>query len=148
MPAKALQKLLDESQQLRKQVADMNKARSIQIKRNLLATQEHIGNKRIFVLTDDIPADMVKDIAFQIAGEVQGSFCFLAATQEDGKPTLTVMLSKDLTEQFNAGNIVRSAAKIIQGGGGGQSHFATAGGKNATGLPDALMAIKKELGLA
>ncbi len=148
MPAKALQKILDESQQLRKQVADMNKARTIQIKRNLLTAQEHIGDKRLFVLTDDIPADMVKDIAFQIAGEVQEPFCFLAATQEDGKPTLTVMLSKDLTEQFNAGNIVRSAAKAIQGGGGGQPHFATAGGKNAAGLPDALTAMKKELGLA
>lgn len=147
MPVKALQKLLEEDAQLRKQVADMTKERVGQIKKSLLATNEQKNDIRIFKLDGEVSAYVVKDIAFQIGGEIQTPFCFFAATQEHGRPSLTVMVSKDLTSTINAGNIVKSAAKLIQGGGGGQPHFATAGGKNVAGLAEAMDAMIAAAGL-
>ena len=86
--------------------------------------------------------EIVKDIAFQLKGQFTENMFFVAGTEFQGKPTLTVMLSDDLVARgLHAGNMVREAAKHIQGGGGGQPHFATAGGKNADGLNMAVEAI-------
>ena len=86
-----------------------------------------------------LPADAVKDLAFQIRAEVENSV-FAVGSLSDGKPMLTVAISDNLVKEngLNAGQMVREAAKLIQGGGGGQPHFATAGGKNADGLQDAV----------
>ena len=88
---------------------------------------------------------MIKDIAFQIAGELNESFVFIGACVDPTtkKPSLTLMISKDLVDgrSWNASQLLRTAAKHIQGGGGGQPHFATAGGKN----PDGLNAAVEEL---
>ncbi len=71
---------------------------------------------------------------------------FVAGVQLNDKPSLTVMLSDDLVaEGLHAGNMVREAAKLIQGGGGGQPHFATAGGKNSDGLHAAVEAIVQKV---
>ncbi len=148
MPVKALEKILEEENTLKKQVAEMFKIRTAQIKQSILEQKEEQNGIRLFVIEGEIPADIVKDIAFQVSGEIKGSFCLLGATKDQGRPTLTVMLSKDITEKFNAGNLVRTAAKQIQGGGGGQPHFATAGGKRIEGLPEALKIMKSELGFA
>ncbi len=83
--------------------------------------------------------EIIKDIAFRLRGEFPEKMYFAAATAGEGKPMLTVMISDDLVAQgMNAGQIVREAAKKIQGGGGGQPHFATAGGKDIDGLVAAL----------
>ncbi len=90
--------------------------------------------------------DVVKDIAFQLKGEFPEKMFFVAGTATNDKPTLTVMLSDDLVAAgFHAGNMVREAAKLIQGGGGGQPYFATAGGKNADGLNAAIEEIVRRL---
>ena len=88
--------------------------------------------------------DVVKDIAFQLKAQYPEKMLFVAGIQLNGKPSLTVMLSDDLVaEGMHAGNMVREAAKLIQGGGGGQPHFATAGGRS--GLHAAMEAIVQKL---
>jgi alanyl-tRNA synthetase len=81
-----------------------------------------------------------------LKGEVAGSLLVVIGSVEGGKPMLTVMLSEDLVKNgLKAGNLVKEAAKLIQGGGGGAPHFATAGGKNPEGL---LSAVDKVIELA
>ena len=88
---------------------------------------------------------MAKDLVFGIRGELTTSTIVVIGSEEDGKPMLTVSVSEDLTSRFNAGQMVREAAKLIQGGGGGQPHFATAGGKNPAGLQSAVDYISGQL---
>ena len=84
-------------------------------------------------------ADVVKNIAFQLKGEIPANLFVVIGSVDNNKPMLTVMISDDLVKAGqNAGKLVREAAKLIQGGGGGQPHFATAGGKNADGLNTAV----------
>ena len=86
-----------------------------------------------------MPADVVKGIAFMLRNEVTEGLAFVAATKDSDKPLLTVMFSNDVVaDGKNASTVVREAAKLIQGGGGGQPYFAQAGGKNAEHLSDAL----------
>ncbi len=81
---------------------------------------------------------MVKDIAFQLRGEVQEPFVFVAATTDGARSLLSIMLSDiAVNSGLHAGNLVKEAAKLIRGGGGGQPHFATAGGKGSDGLQEA-----------
>ncbi|MEZ4978737.1 MAG: DHHA1 domain-containing protein [Chitinophagales bacterium] len=86
----------------------------------------------------------MKNIAFQLKNEVENLFLVLTANIE-AKPLITVMISDKLSADkgLNAGNIVRELAKEIQGGGGGQAFFATAGGKNVDGLPKVLEKAKE-----
>ena len=73
---------------------------------------------------------------------------FVAGTEDHGKPMLTVMISDNLgADGLKAGNLVKEAAKLIQGGGGGQPHFATAGGKNSDGLNAAVDKVIELAGL-
>ena len=82
----------------------------------------------------DVSPDIVKNIAFQLKGEFHDNLFFVAGTVVNDKPNLTVMIGDGLVQKgLHAGNIIRQAAKHIQGRGGGQPHFATAGGKNAEG---------------
>ena len=84
--------------------------------------------------------------AFQLRGEITENLFFVAGTVDANKPMLTVMISDNLVAGgLKAGNLVKEAAKLIQGGGGGQPHFATAGGKNPDGLN---AAVEKVLELA
>ena len=84
-------------------------------------------------------------MVFGIRAQFPQSTIVIVGSEEAGKPMLTVSVSDDLTSRFNAGQMVREAAKLIQGGGGGQPHFATAGGKNAVGLNDAVNSIIKTI---
>ena len=134
----AIRKTLEENAELGKQVGEYVREQIAEKKRQLLEKRVEIGGVRLFLIEKDVPAEVVKDIAFQIAGELHEPFVFIAACVEpsSSKPSLTLMISKDLVESrgWNASQLLRAAAKHIQGGGGGQPHFATAGGKNADGL--------------
>ena len=100
----------------------------------------------IVTLTGMRLPDVVKGVALAIKAECPTATAFLAATEHEGKPMLTVMLSEDLVKSGKkAGDIVRGAAKCIQGGGGGQPHFAQAGGRNPQGLNDAMAAMREAL---
>ena len=134
----AIRKTLEENAELGKQVGEYIREQIAEKKRQLLEKRVEVSGVRLFLVEREAPAEVVKDIAFQIAGELHEPFVFIAACVEpsSAKPSLTLMISKDLVESrgWNASQLLRAAAKHIQGGGGGQPHFATAGGKNADGL--------------
>ena len=138
----AIRKTLEENAELGKQVGEYVREQIAEKKRQLLEKRVEVGGVRLFLVEKDVPAEVVKDIAFQIAGELHEPFVFIAACVEpsSSKPSLTLMISKDLVESrgWNASQLLRAAAKHIQGGGGGQPHFATAGGKNVDGLKAAV----------
>ncbi len=142
----AIKKTIEENAELAQQVQAALKEKVASFKQHLLSQREELGGIRIFKVQQNVSAELIKDLAFQIAGEVTESFIFIGATDEGGKPNLTLMLSRDLVESkgWNASNILRSAAKHIQGGGGGQPHFATAGGKRVEGLDEAVQQILRE----
>ena len=134
----AIRKTLEENAELGKQVGEYVREQIAEKKRQLLEKRVEVGGVRLFLVEKEVSAEIIKDIAFQIAGELHEPFVFIAACVEpsSSKPSLTLMISKDLVESrgWNASQLLRSAAKHIQGGGGGQPHFATAGGKNVDGL--------------
>jgi alanyl-tRNA synthetase len=143
----AFRKFFEENADMRKRLDEYVKDRIVQFKQSVINNKQTLNGINLFVLKGAFPADMAKDIAFQIRGEYPQQSVFIGATDFDNKPSLTLMLSDDLVANgLNASQIVRDAAKNIQGGGGGQPHFATAGGKNTEGLAKALDEIIGKLG--
>ena len=144
----ALQKSLAENADLKKQVDDFMKQRIAILSKQLEDEGKEMNGINVIMLTGERLPDVVKGVALAIKADCPTATAFLAATEHEGKPMLTVMLSEDLVKAGkNAGNIVRGAAKAIQGGGGGQPHFAQAGGRNPQGLNDAMVAMREALGV-
>jgi alanyl-tRNA synthetase len=135
----AIRKMIEDDADLKKQMEEFAKEKQAALKDKMLENTETINGITVVRFVAEVPADIIKNIAFQLRGQVSEKFLFAAGTQENGKPLLTVMLSDDLTAAGNnASQLVREAAKLIQGGGGGQPHFAQAGGKNVDGLTAAV----------
>ena len=144
----ALQKSLSENADLKKQVDDFMKQRIAILSKQLKDEAKQENGMTIITLTGVRVPDVVKGVALTIKADCPTVTAFLAATEFEGKPMLTVMLSEDIVKSGKkAGDIVRGAAKCIQGGGGGQPHFAQAGGRNPQGLDDAMAAMRQALGL-
>ena len=142
----AIRKAIEENAGLKKQVEEFMKEKAASLKNDLIANAKEISGVKVIKTVAPISADVAKDIAFQLKGEVSGSLLVVIGSVDGGKPMLTVMLSEDLVKNgLKAGNLVKEAAKLIQGGGGGAPHFATAGGKNPEGL---LSAVDKVIELA
>ncbi len=134
-----IRKAIEENADLKKQAEAYIKEKAISLKNHLIEKAENINGVKVIRLLSPAAPDMVKDLAFMLRGELTEHFVFAAATTHQGKPMLTIMLSDDMVKEGkNASAIVREAAKLIQGGGGGQPHFAQAGGKNESQLPIAL----------
>ncbi len=134
-----IRKAIEENADLKKQAEAYIKEKAISLKNHLIEKAENINGVKVIRLLSPAAPDMVKDLAFMLRGELTEHFVFAAATTHQGKPMLTIMLSDDMVKEGkNASAIVREAAKLIQGGGGGQPHFAQAGGKNENQLPIAL----------
>ena len=143
----ALQRSLNENAELKKQVDDFMKQRIAVLAKQIEDEAKSMNGINVMLLTGRRLPDIVKGVALAIKADCPEATAFLAATEHEGKPMLTVMLSEDLVKQGKkAGDIVRGAAKCIQGGGGGQPHFAQAGGRNPEGLNDAMQAMLKALG--
>ncbi len=124
------------------------KERQTIIKDKLLKSIQEINGIKLIKMILPMPTEIVKNIAFQLRGEITENLVFVAGTEEAGKPMLTVMISENLVEGgLNAGKLVKEAAKLIQGGGGGQAHFATAGGKDKEGLSKAVAKVIELAGL-
>ena len=118
------------------------KDKASNLKGDLKNSIEKIGNVNFIAAKVNLDANAIKDLAFQLAGEIDNLY-FIAGSENDGKALLTVYISKEITnEDLNAGNIVRELGKLIQGGGGGQPFFATAGGKKPEGITEALEKAK------
>ena len=143
----AIRRSIEENAGLKKQIEGYMKEKQADLKARLLQDVKELpGGIRLVRLIAPLPAQMVKDLAFQVCQEVGEEACFVAGTYDQGKPLLTVMLGKKLIAGgLHAGNLVRQAARLIQGGGGGAPHFATAGGKNPDGLKNAVDEIVAQL---
>ena len=142
----SIRKLIEEETQLRSEIDLLVRKQMAQKKAAILTQHDYIGSIRFLYLEGEYRADAVKDIAFQLRGELEEPFIFLVATQEGEKCLLSIALSDAAVALgANASNLVRSASSFIKGGGGGQPHFATAGGKDISGLPKAVEYIKQEI---
>lgn len=143
----ALHRFFDENAEMKKKMEEYVKEKTVQVKDALIKRKQTMNGIDFYILKGPFPADVVKDIAFQIKGQFPENTVFIGATEHESKPLLTLMLSEDLVKDhgLNASQLVRDAAKHIQGGGGGQPHFATAGGKNAEGLTKALDEIIEKI---
>ncbi len=142
----SVKKAIEENASLKKQLEEFQKEKAGQLKGNLIAQAKEINGVKVISAVISASAAMAKDLVFGIRGELTTGTVVIIGSQEAGKPMLTVSVSDDLTARFNAGQMVREAAKLIQGGGGGQPHFATAGGKNAEGLQAAVDSLLKTIG--
>jgi alanyl-tRNA synthetase len=139
-------KYIEENAGLKKQVEEYMKERISAIKASLKGKIEERNGVNVIKAVLPIPASAAKDIVFQLKGELTSNLFIVIGSVENDRPMLTVMISDDLVKNgVHAGQLVREAAKLIQGGGGGQPHFATAGGKNVEGLS---AAVDKVLELA
>ncbi|HLV50539.1 MAG TPA: alanine--tRNA ligase, partial [Flavobacterium sp.] len=136
---KAVHSLQDENAKLKKQVEQLLKEKAKNLKGDLLAQVEEINGVKFLAKQVDLDANGAKDLAYEIGGTAE-NFFILFGTVNEGKPMLTAYVSKEIVESkgLNAGQIVRELGKHIQGGGGGQAFFATAGGKNPEGMADAV----------
>ena len=138
----ALQKMLEENVALKKQADDYMKERLLKVRDDMVAGAKEINGVKIVkhVFVADMDANLVKDLAFQVANILpEKMFCVFGSKSND-KPLITVMISKDLIAEkgLDAGKLVREAGKCIKGGGGGAPHFATAGGKDTAGIDAAV----------
>jgi alanyl-tRNA synthetase len=138
--------LQEENNTLKKELEQLQKAKAGNLKGNLIANAQLINGVNFIATQTDLDAKSVKELAFEIEREVENLFMIIGTTDGD-KATLTVILGRDIigSKGLNAGNIVRELGKHINGGGGGQPHFATAGGKNPGGILAALKAAKELL---
>ena len=146
--AQAMKKSIEENAEMKKQLEDYIREKSMRLKEEIVAKASESNGIKVMQFVGKANADAMKNVAFQIKAETTDSFVFVAGIIDDNKCTLMLMLSDDLVKEgLHAGKIVKEAAKHIQGGGGGQPHFATAGGKNMEGLSIAVGAVKEAVGV-
>ena len=135
----AIQKAIEDNAELKKQVDEFKAQKVVEIRKELAEKAKEVNGIKIIAAVLPLDAQGAKDIAFQLRAQFTERLAVVLGCHADGKPSLTVCFSDDLvSEGQNAGKMVREAGKLIQGGGGGQAHFATAGGKNADGLSNAV----------
>ncbi|HCF13362.1 MAG TPA: alanine--tRNA ligase [Parabacteroides distasonis] len=146
--AQAMKKSIEENAEMKKQIEDYIREKSMRLKEEIVAKASESNGIKVMQFVGKANADAMKNVAFQIKAETTDSFVFVAGIIDDNKCTLMLMLSDDLVKEgLHAGKIVKEGAKHIQGGGGGQPHFATAGGKNMEGLSIAVGAVKEAVGV-
>jgi alanyl-tRNA synthetase len=145
-PVAQVQKLQDEIAGLRKEVQHLQKAQAQNLSKEYIDEMTLINGVHFLAKKVDLDTPTIKDLLFDIGNE-QENVLVVLANEQNGKATLSCFVSKNLVKEkdLHAGNIVRELAKHIQGGGGGQPFFATAGGKNPAGIPEALEAAKSYL---
>ena len=130
-----IEKAIAENKELQEQVSQFKAQKAMQLKDEMVAKAKEVNGIKVISGVLPVDAQSAKDIAFSLRQEFTENLLVVIGSAAEGKPTLTVALSDDLTKEGkNAGATVREAGKLIQGGGGGQPHFATAGGKNPDGL--------------
>ena len=139
----AIKKSMDESASLRKRIEDFMQERAITLRNSMLERAEDINGVKVIRFTGTEDPDTYKNIIPFFRGKFADvKFLFVIGNVYEGKPSITIFISQPMIDAgFNAGNMVRKAAKFIQGGGGGQAFMATAGGKYPNGIDEALDCI-------
>lgn len=148
--ALTIRKSIEENAELKKQINDYVKEKVQHLKKELVANAQEKNGVKVIVFKGNANVEVIKDLAFQIKGEapMDGKVFFVGGIKDGAKCALMVALSEGLVKEgLHAGKLVKDAAKHIQGGGGGQPHFATAGGKNPEGLDVAVDSILESAGL-
>ncbi|MGY3793770.1 alanine--tRNA ligase [Aquimarina sp. 433] len=145
-PVKAITALQEENASLKKQIEALLKDKAKNLKGDLKAEFEEVNGIQFLSKKVDLDPAGIKDLSFELGGEVSNAFMLFGA-DNNGKALLSCYISKNLVEEkgLNAGKVVRELGKYIQGGGGGQPFFATAGGKNPAGIEEALEKVKEYL---
>ncbi|MEX2349515.1 MAG: alanine--tRNA ligase [Flavobacteriaceae bacterium] len=140
---KAVNSLQDENSELKKQIDQLLKEKAKGLKDELQEELQEINGVQFLARQVDLDANSLKDLAYDLGANSKNLFLLLASVQNE-KPMLTCYISKELVAErnLNAGQVVRELGKYIQGGGGGQPFFATAGGKNSAGIGEALETAK------
>lgn len=136
--------LLDEKSALQKKVDALENEKLQGVKADLLKNIETIDGVQVIAAKVSVPnADGLKQLAYELKGKMENSFIALGA-EINGKPLLAVIIDETLmkAKDLHAGKIVKEAAKEMRGGGGGQPHFATAGGSDVNGLEKAIAKAK------
>ena len=142
-PLKAITSLMDENTALKKQVEVLIKEKAQNLSGDLAKEFIEINGVQFLAKKVDLNASAIKDLAFKL-GENKDNIFLLFGTEQNGKALLSCYISKELvaSQNLNAGTVVRELGKHIQGGGGGQPFFATAGGKNPAGIDKAIEEVK------
>ena len=146
-PIKSITNLQEENARLHKELEQLKREQAKQLKGELKGEFVTISGVQCLTKRLDLDIATLKDLAFMLGEEVKDAFILFGATQEDGKALLLCYINKELAKNkgLDAGKIVRELGKCIQGGGGGQPFFATAGGKKPEGIAEALEKIKTML---
>ncbi|WP_228850740.1 alanine--tRNA ligase [Aegicerativicinus sediminis] len=142
-PIKAFQDLQEVNNSLQKEIEQLKKAMAGDIKGELKSKIEQLNGINFLAENVDLDPQGVKDVCYELGNELDNLFILLGS-ENNGKAMLTCYISKEVVadKKLNAGTIVRELGKYIQGGGGGQPFFATAGGKNVEGIAQALEAVR------
>lgn len=142
-PLKAVTALQEENSKLKKELEQFLKDKAKNLKGELANELEEINGVQFLAKKIDLDASGIKDLSFEM-GQNKDNLFLLFGTEQNGKALLSCYISKELvaSKNLNAGTIVRELGKHIQGGGGGQPFFATAGGKNPAGIAEALEKAK------
>jgi alanyl-tRNA synthetase len=135
----AIKKHIDDNAELKKQLDEFKAQKVGEYKAKMIENAKNVNGVKVISGVLPVDAQGAKDMAFQLRAQFAENLLVVIGGVAGDKPSLTVAFSDDLVKDGkNAGKIVREAAKLIQGGGGGQAHFATAGGKNTEGLKSAV----------
>ena len=124
-----------------KKEIELFQAQAVERMKDYLLTEiQTINGVNVITRVIELQPASVKDLVFQLRAAVQPPFLCAIGSKFQGKPQLSIMMSDDLVKNhgLNAGQMIREAAKLIQGGGGGQPHYAQAGGKSIEGLTAAV----------
>jgi alanyl-tRNA synthetase len=142
-PLKSIISLQEDHAKLKKQVEQLLREKAKNLKGELAAELQEINGIKFLAKQVELNPEGAKDLAYEL-GNLGDNLFLVLATAEDNKPMLTCYISKELvaSKNLNAGQVVRELGKYIQGGGGGQPFFATAGGKNVEGIKEALEKAK------
>ena len=142
-------KYIEEHDAMKKDIERFQAEAVERAKNRLMEQAREVNGVKVVTTVLPMTPDAAKDLAFKLrAAQPENMLCVIGSRHED-KPLLTVMATDNLVKDhgFNAGKVIREAAKLIQGGGGGQPHFATAGGKNVDGLSAAVDKVVELAGL-
>ena len=135
-----IQKYIEEHDSMKKEIEGFQTQAVERAAKQLVEKAREVNGVKVVSAVIPMTPAAAKDLAFKIRAAVEGSLLCVIGSHADNKPQLSIMMSDDMVSDhgLNAGQMVREAAKLIQGGGGGQPHFAQAGGKNVDGLSAAV----------